>query len=150
MEQKRKILPPVWLVLALALTAALHYFLPIAQVILPPWSYSGALLIVAGIGMSVAGASSFRKAGTPVIPFETSTALVLGGLYRYTRNPMYLGMTISLLGAAVLFGTVGAFLPLPLFVWVIRTQFIAGEERFLEEIFGEQYLAYKRRVRRWL
>jgi protein-S-isoprenylcysteine O-methyltransferase Ste14 len=108
------------------------------------------VLIIAGILMSAAGASSFRKAGTPVIPFETSTALVLGGLYRFTRNPMYLGMTIALLGAAVLFGTLGAFLPLPLFVWVIQTRFIAGEERFLEEIFGQQYLAYKRRVRRWL
>jgi protein-S-isoprenylcysteine O-methyltransferase Ste14 len=150
MEQKRRILPPVWLVLALGLTAALHYLLPIAQLIPPPWSYGGAVLIIAGILMSAAGASSFRKAGTPVIPFETSTALVLGGLYRFTRNPMYLGMTIALLGAAVLFGTLGAFLPLPLFVWVIQTRFIAGEERFLEEIFGQQYLAYKRRVRRWL
>jgi protein-S-isoprenylcysteine O-methyltransferase Ste14 len=150
MEQKRKILPPVWLLLGLVLASALHYFMPIVRLVSPPWSYAGAILIVVGILMSAVGARSFRKAGTPVVPFEQSTALVDGGLYRFTRNPMYLGLTICLLGAGVLFGTLGALLPVPLFVWLIQSRFIVGEERFLEEIFGEQYLAYKRRVRRWL
>jgi protein-S-isoprenylcysteine O-methyltransferase Ste14 len=63
---------------------------------------------------------------------------------------MYLGIVIVLLGVAVMFGTVGASLPIPFFVWVIQTRFIVGEENFLEELFGEQFLAYKRRVRRWL
>jgi protein-S-isoprenylcysteine O-methyltransferase Ste14 len=76
--------------------------------------------------------------------------LVVGGFYRYTRNPMYLGMVTALLGVAILLGTLSAFLPIPIFVWIIQKQFIEGEERFLEEIFGGQYLAYKGKVRRWL
>ena len=63
---------------------------------------------------------------------------------------MYLGLVLVLLGVAVALGTLGAFLPIPLFVWIIQKRFIEGEERFLTEIFGDEYLAYRRRVRRWL
>lgn len=93
---------------------------------------------------------AFNKAGTPVVPFERSTALVVTGFYRWTRNPMYLGLVLILLGAAMLLGTLSAFLPIPVFVWIIQTRFIRGEERFLEDIFGNEYLAYKSKVRRWL
>jgi protein-S-isoprenylcysteine O-methyltransferase Ste14 len=75
---------------------------------------------------------------------------VTGGLYRYTRNPMYLGMVSVLIGAALLFGTLSAWLPIPVFVWIIHNNFIRVEERFLEGIFGGQYLQYKNKVRRWL
>jgi protein-S-isoprenylcysteine O-methyltransferase Ste14 len=150
MEQRRRILPPVWFLLALALTIALHYVVPITRIVSPPWSYSGAVLALLGITISATAAGAFRRAGTPVVPFEPSTALVTGGLYRFTRNPMYLGLVLSLLGVTILFGSLGAMLPVPVFVWILQTQFIEGEERFLEEIFGERYLAYKQRVRRWL
>jgi protein-S-isoprenylcysteine O-methyltransferase Ste14 len=150
MEQKRKILPPVWLLLTLAAMAALHYLLPLARLIAPPVSYSGAGLIIIGIGIAAVSALSFSRAGTPVIPFEPSTALVTGGLFRYTRNPMYLGMVLALTGTALLFGTLSVWLPIPVFIWVIRNNFILGEERFLEEIFGKQYVDYKSKVRRWL
>jgi protein-S-isoprenylcysteine O-methyltransferase Ste14 len=63
---------------------------------------------------------------------------------------MYLGMVALLIGVAILLGTLGAFMPVPVFAWIIQTWFVAGEERFLEQIFGEQYLAYKRAVRRWI
>ena len=63
---------------------------------------------------------------------------------------MYLGMVLLLIGFAVVLGTLGAFLPIPIFVLIIQEWFIKGEERFLEEIFGEQYVAFKKRVRRWI
>ena len=150
MERKRKIVPPVYLLLTLIAMTALHFLVPIARIIPPPWSYAGAGLVVLGFGIAAAAAGAFARAGTPVIPFERSTALVTSGLYRFTRNPMYLGMVIVLLGTAVLFGTLSPFLPVPIFAWIIQTRFILGEERFLEEIFGEEYLAYKRSVRRWI
>jgi protein-S-isoprenylcysteine O-methyltransferase Ste14 len=84
------------------------------------------------------------------VPFTQSTALVTGGIYRWTRNPMYLGMMSGLIGLAVLLGTLSAFLPIPLFVWQIRRKFVLPEEAFLEGIFGGRYLEYKARVRRWL
>lgn len=150
MEQKRKILPPVYLLLMLILMTGLHFLLPMAHIIPEPYSYAGAVLVVLGIAIAAVAAGSFHKAGTPVIPFEPSTALVTGGVYRYTRNPMYLGMVLLLIGAAILFGSLGAWIPIPFFIWIIQANFIRGEERFLEAIFGEQYREYKRKVRRWL
>lgn len=150
MEQKRKIIPPVYFVLTLIAMACLHQLLPIARFIAPPFSYAGVALLLLGMLLAAVSAEAFRKAGTPVIPFEKSTVLVTSGFYRYTRNPMYLGLLLLLIGAALLFGTVGALLPIPFFVWVIEARFIRGEERFLQEIFGDDYLEYKRRVRRWL
>jgi protein-S-isoprenylcysteine O-methyltransferase Ste14 len=150
MEQPRKIVPPIWFVLALGVAVLLHYLVPIARIVPEPWSYSGAVLIVLGIVMSASGAGAFRRVGTPVVPFERSTVLVTDGLYRFTRNPMYLGLVLTLCGVAILLGSLGAWIAVPVFVWIIQTRFIAGEERFLEEIFGEQYRAYRQRVRRWL
>lgn len=150
MEQKRRILPPVYLLLSLAAMAALHYFAPLLQLITPPWSAAGLGFIAAGVTIAAVAAFSFRRAGTPVIPFEPSTALVTGGLYRHTRNPMYLGMISVLIGSALLFGSLGAWLPVPVFILIIRNNFILGEERFLEEIFGGQYIDYKNKVGRWL
>ena len=150
MEQKRKIIPPVYLAAALLAAVPLHFLVPIARFVAPPYSYLGAVPLVGGIVMAAAASNAFRRAGTPVLPFERSTALVTGGLYRVTRNPMYLGMVLVLAGTALLFGSLGALLPLPVFVWALRRNFILGEERFLEQIFGAQYVSYKARVRRWL
>lgn len=150
MERKRKIIPPVWLLLTLMAMVALHFALPIVRLIPGPYGSLGWLAVAAGIAVSAIAAGAFRRAGTPVVPFERSTALVTDGLFRHTRNPMYLGLVLVLLGVAVALGTLGAFLPIPLFVWIIQKRFIEGEERFLTEIFGDEYLAYRRRVRRWL
>lgn len=150
MEKKRKILPPVYLLLSLAAMAGLHYFAPLLRLIAPPWSAAGLGLIVAGVIIAAVAAFSFHRAGTPVIPFEPSTALVTGGMFRYTRNPMYLGMVFVLIGAALLFGSLSVWLPVPVFILIIRNNFILGEERFLEEIFGKQYTDYKNKVGRWL
>jgi len=84
------------------------------------------------------------------VPFEPSTALVTGGWFRLTRNPMYLGLSLILLGVAMIDGTLGAFLPLPVFVAILHFRFIRAEERFLEGIFGERYRAYRTQVRRWI
>ena len=150
MEQKRKIIPPIWLVLTLSAMTGFHFLLPIVQLVPQPWSWAGAALIVIGITMAAISARWFRRAGTPVMPFEKSTALVTGGFYRHTRNPMYFGMFTLLIGAGVLFGDLGSMLPIPVFMAIIAFGFVRGEERFLAEIFGEEYLAYKRKVRRWL
>ena len=150
MEHRPRILPPVWFLLAVLLVIGLHYLMPIMRVVPAPWSYSGALLLVLGLAISAMGAGAFKRVGTPVKPFEPSTALVTDGLYRFTRNPMYLGLVLALLGAAILLGSLGALVPVPVFAWILQVQFIKGEERFLEEIFGERYLAYQQRVRRWL
>jgi protein-S-isoprenylcysteine O-methyltransferase Ste14 len=91
----------------------------------------------------------FKNAGTGITPFDEATALVTGGFYRYTRNPMYVGMFLMLAGVAFLMGSIGAALPVLVFILIIRNNFVMGEERFLEASFGQQYIDYKSTVRRW-
>jgi protein-S-isoprenylcysteine O-methyltransferase Ste14 len=128
----------------------LHFLVPLGVLVPSPIHLAGAVLVVAGLAIALWAAGLFRLAGTPVVPFTQSTALVTGGIYRWTRNPMYLGMIIALIGLAVVLGTISPFLPIPFFVWQIRRKFVLPEEAFLEEIFGSRYLEYKARVRRWL
>jgi len=146
----RRIIPPGWLLISLTLMTGLHFYLPVARIIEVPWTYLGAALIVIGVVVSATGAGTFRRAGTPVKPFERSTALVTHGIYRFTRNPMYLGLLLVLIGSAIAFGTLSPWFPIPLFFLIVRTQFIRGEEEFLEGIFGADYVTYKKRVRRWI
>jgi protein-S-isoprenylcysteine O-methyltransferase Ste14 len=143
------VLPPVWLLMALVASFALDRWWPIARLVQAPWKYAGYLPLALGAFMAITAAGAFRRAGTPVIPFEHSTTLVTGGWFRVTRNPMYLGLSLILLGVALIDGTLGAFLPLPLFVAILHFRFIRAEERFLEGIFGDQYRDYRAQVRRW-
>ena len=148
--QKRKILPPVWLLITRVTQYVAHRLVPLAELVPPPWNYSGFVLMAFGLFMSATAANLFKRADTPVIPFEKSTALVTDGWFRYTRNPMYLGMVLGCVGLAIVLGSLGAWLPLPEFILILRLRFIRGEEAFLEGIFGEAYLRYKAKVRRWL
>jgi protein-S-isoprenylcysteine O-methyltransferase Ste14 len=150
MSWARRIIPPGWLLLALLMSAALHHWFPIDQLLLPPASRVGVLPLAAGVLVAMSGFVAFRRSRTPVVPFERSTALVTGGIYRFTRNPMYLGLVLVLTGTAMLLGSIGAFVPLPLFILVIEYGYIRPEERFLAEIFGEDYAHYRHTVRRWL
>ena len=85
-----------------------------------------------------------------MIPFKTVSALVTTGVYRFTRNPMYLGMALVLLGCAVTVGASSALIVPPVFMVIIETRFIRPEEGMLQELFPEQFPAYCKQVRRWL
>ena len=150
MKQLQILLPPVYLLLSLIVMGLVDYFLPVLQFIPSPWHYAGLPILAAGLGLIIACSVLFKRAGTPIIPFRESTVLLSHGIYRYTRNPIYLGMLIILAGAAVFLGSLTPFLVLPVFFFIIQEGYIKHEEPFLERIFGEQYRAYCRRVRRWL
>lgn len=150
MNRKRKVLPPVYFLFTVLIMAGIHFFVPIALVLRPPMTYLGALPIVIGFAIIIWAAALFGKAGTPIKPFQQSTHLVIGGVYRITRNPMYLGMVVILFGIAIVCGTIGPFIPVPLFVWLLQREFIRFEEAALEEKFGSEYIAFKEKVRRWL
>ena len=150
MSPGHRIVPPVYFLAAVAASVALHFGMPVGVVVPSPVNLAGGVLVAAGLGITLWAAGLFRVAGTPVVPFRQSTALVTGGIYRWTRNPMYLGLIAALLGLALLLGTLGAFVPVPFFVWQIRRAFVIPEEAFLEGLFGSRYLEYKARVRRWL
>ena len=143
-------LPPVYLLLGISLQVGLHYVLPLATIIPPPYHWSGIAVIVLGVLIILFPAASFSKADTTIIPFRESSSLVVSGLYRHTRNPMYLGMVLILSGVALLTGSLSPFVVPVLFVLVINRMIISVEERMLERAFGDEYLAYKKTVRRWI
>lgn len=128
----------------------MQLLLPVYQYSHPPFAYLGIIAVFLGISMAAISASMFKRDGTGIVPFDEATTLVTTGFYRFTRNPMYMGMFLMLLGVAFLMGGIGALLPLPLFVLIIRNNFVLGEERFLEAAFGQHYLDYKSDVRRWI
>jgi len=127
-----------------------HLYFPMHQYIFPPLVYAGIVPVILGISIAASSSRAFKQAETSLVPFDEATMLVTSGFYRFTRNPMYLGMILILLGMAILSGTIAALIPVGLFCLVIRNNFVLGEERFLEDAFGQQYLDYKSRVRRWI
>ena len=107
---------------------------------------------LAGGAVSLAGALAFRRAGTTVNPMkpEAASALVCSGIYRLTRNPMYLGLLLALVAWAVFLSSAWALLGPAAFVPYISRFQIAPEERVLAAMFGTAFADYKLRVRRWL
>lgn len=141
-------LPPLALV---ALCAAAMWATP-APVALPSPLLLAILLGLLGGAICLSAVLSFRLARTTVNPTapEAASALVIVGIYRYTRNPMYLGFLLVLAGWAVFLANPLAGLALPCFVLYLNRFQIAPEERALRQRFGEAFGAYQGRVRRWL
>ena len=110
----------------------------------------GVALVVVGVALAISGAVTFGLARTSPNPLKPSTTVVMHGPYRFTRNPMYLGMTLATIGAAVWINTAWILVLLVPALAVMRWHVITREEAYLEEKFGEPYRDYKRRVRRWL
>jgi len=91
-----------------------------------------------------------KQKGTSVKPFEPTSVLIVDGPFRFSRNPMYLGMVLILAGIALALGTLSPWLVVPVFMWQIMRRFIVAEEAKLAAAFGNRYIEYRRKVRRWL
>ena len=143
-------LPPFWFLLAVGAMAALHLAAPVARLIPSPWNWLGLLPLGGGMVLTLTAAGLFKRRGTGIKPFSPVTTLVTTGPYRFTRNPMYLGLVLMLIGLALTLGTLSPWLIVPLFAWWIDRRFIRHEEAMLEERFGAEYEQLRHRVRRWL
>lgn len=143
-------LPPVYFLASLFIEIGLHYRAPMATIVSQPWNLAGIAIIIAGVAIVIQPALAFRKADTSIIPFRESSSLVRDGMYRFSRNPMYLGMLTVLTGVAAILGSLGPLFVPVLFYLIIRHRFIRVEESMLEEKFGDEYLEFKRSVRRWI
>lgn len=141
-------LPPIWFLLAVlsqfagSWTAGTRGSSAIATGL-------GIGLLIGGITLVLVAARQFQSHQTSILPFQTPSQLMTRGVFRFTRNPIYLGEFIMLLGLAALLGTWRALVPIPIFLLVIQGLFILPEERILVERFGERYRQYRRRTRRW-
>ncbi|WP_342303796.1 isoprenylcysteine carboxylmethyltransferase family protein [Methanolobus sp. ZRKC5] len=147
---KQRILPPGYFFLLLLLAITSHFLFSSWTFIRPPYSYSGIVPVIFGIVLNLWTDSAFKNNSTTVKPFEKPSSFIVSGPFRISRHPMYLGMTSILLGVSLLLGSVISLMSLVIFVFLMEKLFISVEERNMEEIFGEQYLVYKRNVRRWI
>src|SRR5262249_194894 len=125
--------------------------IPPTTVLFPHVRYvAGAVLFIIGLIIGVAGVQGLRASGTNISTDLPATALVVNGIYGWSRNPLYLAMTLAYIGLAIAAGSVWAIaLLLPLLV-LMHVGVIAREEGYLERKFGDMYRQYKLRVRRWL
>ena len=110
----------------------------------------GWVLVVAGVVLVASAFHAFIRAKTAIVPVKPATTIVAAGPYRFTRNPMYLALAVVYLGAALLVNSFWTLLLLPVAILCIQLYVIPKEERYLEAKFGDEYGAYKRRVRRWV
>ena len=149
-RERKPIYPPVFFLVALLLMIGLHLLLPIRTFIAAPYRYLGLVPLALGLAVVLHVDRTFRRAGTTIKPFERSSKLLVDGPYRISRNPIYLGLVVALAGVAVVCGSITPFMVVPAFAFLIDRRFIRAEEAQLEETFGQEYDAYKRRVRRWL
>ena len=139
-----------------------HYLLTLSLCMIATWYFGetssqtlpliliGICLIGLGFLLAFNSISRFIKAKTGVVPFSESTTLITEGFYKYTRNPMYVGMNSFLLGLMLILKNPLNIIFLIIFFFIVRNMFVLKEEVQMEETFGEDYLTYKRKVRRWL
>ena len=143
--------PPIALALAVAagFAATWLYPLPFVQALIPA-GWVGAGLFVLGLALAAWAVATMRRAGTRFETHQPTTRIVSAGPYRLTRNPIYAGMFLALIGLAIGFDSLWLLGALAAFYPVIRYGVVAREEAYLERKFGGAYLDYKARVRRWV
>jgi len=126
------------------------YIAPVEPLLGATWQYIGIALIVLGFATILLAARSFRKHETTIIPDGQPSTLMEGGLFAYSRNPIYVAMAVLLIGSGLAIGHIWALIVVPLFVLLVQQIWIVKEEENLEAEFGQIYRNYKIKVRRWL
>ena len=106
--------------------------------------------IAAGLLVMVWGLATFLRPRTAVMPHLPASRLVTSGPYRFSRNPMYVGLTLTYVGLALLIDTAWPLFVLPVVLALLMVMVVRREERYLERAFGEAYRSYRQRVRRWV
>ncbi|MDF1847504.1 MAG: isoprenylcysteine carboxylmethyltransferase family protein [Parvibaculaceae bacterium] len=144
----QKLLPPALVAICILVMIVLHVLLPLGVLMDRP--LLAGIVAIVGAGFTLSGARLFSRIGTNIKTFNKPDHLVTSGLFRFTRNPMYLGFLVLLLGIAIGLGTATPFIVVITFFVITNLWYIPFEERKMEETFGADYLAYKARTRRWI
>jgi len=129
---------------------ALHFLFPGIRIIPPLWNLLGVIPLTLGVTINLVTDKAFHKAHTTVKPFEESSVLITNSAFRISRNPMYLGFVLILIGIAFLVGTLTPYVVVLAFAILMDRMYIIVEERMLAAKFGAEWEEYKQRTRRWL
>jgi protein-S-isoprenylcysteine O-methyltransferase Ste14 len=151
-QMKPRVPPPVVTLIAALIMWGLHRLRPTPEWISPPWDRLGLLTAALGIAVNLTAFMRFRQARTTINPMDPSkaTRLVTDGIFSLSRNPMYLGFLLLLVGWALWLRSAWVWLIPPSFVVGITRWQIVPEEQALTQLFGAQYSAYRDRVARWI
>ena len=141
---------PAWFFTCAILIVVLAMVAPGPDVLPRGLEIAGLALILAGVIVNGAALRAFAKHATPVDPEKTPSALVRTGPYRWSRNPMYVAGVIILVGLVLLVDEARAALVLPIYVWLVARRFVPADERRMLALFGDEWRAYAREVRRWI
>jgi len=143
-------IPPVWLAGFAALAWAQARYLPLGLSLdHPVTQLAGGLLIGAGLVLMGLAFAEFRRHRTTVIPHMQASTLIQSGVFKRTRNPIYLGDALILAGLILRWDAVLSLVLVPVFVWVIERRFILAEEDRLRRTFRMEFARYEQKVRRW-
>lgn len=146
----RTLNPPFVLLVFLVLLPAAHLLVPCLVLLSGPWRLVGLAGVIAGIALNIAADGLLKKVRTSIKPTAQPSVLVTSGPYAISRNPMYLGFGLLILGIAVLLGTAAPLVLAAVFFPIADHLFIRFEESVLEAEFGPAWIDYATRVRRWV
>jgi len=146
----KRVLPPVYFFISIVAMALLNFFGPVFDFARYPWNLLGLVPLGIGIALNLIADAAFKKAQTTVKPFEISTALITTGVFGISRNPMYLGMVLILIGIAISMGSLSPLIVIVFFTTLMELVFVRTEEKMLEQHFGLAWTEYKSKVRKWI
>lgn len=146
---QKKLLPPTLFIIC-SLLAIIFSFIISMHVIDRPYNWIGIIFLIIGLFISKRGSDHFQKAETNINTFDEPDKLITSGMFKYSRNPMYLGFVIALLGISVILGTIPAIVILIMFILITDQWYIKFEEKMMIKKFGDQYVDYKKTTRRWI
>jgi protein-S-isoprenylcysteine O-methyltransferase Ste14 len=142
--------PPLVAVLFIVIAYLLGYFIRLPFAIPPVVQYFGLALTLIGFLLGIGAFMEFRKARTTLDPHGSTKYLVTSGIYRFTRNPIYLGFLLMVIGLPLNSGLIWGLILAPFYIMTMSRMVIEREEAYLEKKFKNQYTNYTSRVRRWL
>ncbi len=146
----KKLLPPYLFLSLLIGMLCLWTWLPLQKLVPFPFNLLGLLLIFLGLKFASSGKSLFKKVDTNINTFKNPDILVTEGPFKFTRNPMYLGFLLVLIGFAWCFGVISVWVGPLIFLLLANFWYIPFEEKRMLEKFGDSYVGYRQKVRRWL
>jgi protein-S-isoprenylcysteine O-methyltransferase Ste14 len=146
----QRLMPTTYLLIALLSCILLHFLIPIKYILILPLNLIGLLPLVFGIWINISADRAFKKSNTTVKPFEKSNTLIQDGVFRISRNPMYLGFVAILLGISLLLRSLSPYIVVLVFAILMELIFIRSEEKMLLDRFGDQWESYRTQVRKWI
>lgn len=146
---KKLFIPPVFVVVVLMLIVTFSLYFPKLNIIPFPYNLAGLFVLYAGVTIMGKARDLFRQHHT-TLEIEAPTSLIRDGIFAKTRNPMYIGMFLLLFGLAICFRNVISIITPSLFLLLVNIFVIPQEEKLMHNAFGDEYLDYKKHVKRWV